>query len=473
LGLFAYIGGIWGIHTHTFEGDDLFYLQGSSFGRPLADALFFGIQSFFGNNPTVFHIVLVLLHLVAAITGGMVVFFICNNTRIATYAGILFLINVSHYRVLHWISCIGYPMGLIFGLLCLLFLLKRRYILASIFIFLSVISHPAAFFIPLVVGLRNYAVRKYWMVISFGLMTIFLIILIYPDTPHNEATTSLSIQAIELFLWQCGRLVTTFLFLFPKLQDIYTTDILAGCGLFLLCLFLIYKKQDISLWAGLTITTTLPFIANHIGAWPTGPSRYLYFASFGFCVLIGTVLQKIKQTYATTLIIIILAISAIGLQKSRAMSAYMEGRGQVAHGDLKTGLTRFEFAIRQAPSLIPFDIYERASILSLASGKTLEVILQSAPDVPEISALRAASALLENDNQKCRIYLEPVIEALPNPELSTIQARAFMTVASYLLYINQNEKSLKTAQMALEFKRDYEPAQRVLQMAKTKIGTNP
>jgi len=40
IGIVGFTGGIWGIHTHAFEGDDLAYLQGSTLARPVADLVF-------------------------------------------------------------------------------------------------------------------------------------------------------------------------------------------------------------------------------------------------------------------------------------------------------------------------------------------------------------------------------------------------------------------------------------------------
>lgn len=464
-----FIFAIWGLHSHTFEGDDLFYLQGHNFGRPIADSLFFLGYKIWGNNPGAFHILLVCLHSGATLIGGYVIFALTGDKRLATLSACLFLVNVSHYRVLHWVSCLGYPLALAFGLLCLLCLLKNRPFLAAISMILCVGSHPAGIAIPLSAILLAYRNASFWLVLGLGTLTVVAIIEWFPDSPQNQQDALFISEIVHLFLWRLGRLLTTSVLLFPNLTDIHSFDVLAGTLVFLVSFYIAVRHK--SLWAIMIIMTMLPFIFKPGGGdWPTGPSRYLYFSSFAFCIFCGMYLVKLNRTCGHIILIVILILSAFFLQKSRALSAYMEARGQVAHGHLRDGLRRYEFAILHAPYLLPIDVYERAGIIALANGKTLDNLLKSAPQVPEIYALKAASALLENHEENFRAHIKIVLEAISQvPGLSEKTARALMTVASYYLYIDRFDQAKRVSEMALEFVPQYEPAQQILQISQKKI----
>ena len=99
IGIVGFTGGIWGIHTHAFEGDDLAYLQGSSFGASSRFGVLRACHSLFAESPAGYHLVLVGLHLIATITVGLCVFRFTDNPSLAVLSSCLFLINVSHYRV--------------------------------------------------------------------------------------------------------------------------------------------------------------------------------------------------------------------------------------------------------------------------------------------------------------------------------------------------------------------------------------
>ena len=79
----------------------------------------------FGNDPAAFHLLVVAIHTLAAWLLARVVWQQGGESILAGLAGLLFLVNVTHFQTVHHISALDYPLALCCGLLGILALGKR------------------------------------------------------------------------------------------------------------------------------------------------------------------------------------------------------------------------------------------------------------------------------------------------------------------------------------------------------------
>lgn len=112
------------------DGSLLFSAQRNFPGRPVVELVFIVGYGIWGDSATGFHLLLLGLHVLVC----MLLFHTCVRLgvplEIALVGGLLFLLNVAHFRAVHWIACLAYPLAMGFGLgavLCFLRYLDNRH----------------------------------------------------------------------------------------------------------------------------------------------------------------------------------------------------------------------------------------------------------------------------------------------------------------------------------------------------------
>ena len=93
--------------------------------RPTIDLTFVLALSAFGNNPAPYHVLLIALHALAAFLAARTFFALGADLEVSFVAGLLFLMNVAHFRAVHWITCLSYALGLIFSLITVLYFIQN------------------------------------------------------------------------------------------------------------------------------------------------------------------------------------------------------------------------------------------------------------------------------------------------------------------------------------------------------------
>jgi hypothetical protein len=131
---------------HPFSTDDFAYLsdaaamrQDPSFllsanqalpGRPIVSLVFLLANLVGGTSPALYHFLLIGLHFSASLMLTYTFRRLGANLELCLLGGLLFSINVAHFRAVQWISCLAYPLVLILSLATLLlfkhFLSNRR-----------------------------------------------------------------------------------------------------------------------------------------------------------------------------------------------------------------------------------------------------------------------------------------------------------------------------------------------------------
>ena len=136
-------------------GDDLAYLfsppaeKQLGSGRPVAEFFKWLAYLALGNNPGRFHLLVVLVHVIASALLARVSYRLGLSIYVSLASGLLFLVNVAHFGAVHWISALDYGLALVLGLCAIL--LFRRYCLQHR------VWNLCAFYLTTLAGIMTHA----------------------------------------------------------------------------------------------------------------------------------------------------------------------------------------------------------------------------------------------------------------------------------------------------------------------------
>ena len=371
-------------------------------GRPLAELFKFLGYALWGNTPSYFHLQVVGLHTLAAILLARFSLAIGLPLRLSFMGGILFLVNVAHFRAVHWIAAIEYPIALtmgLFALLCYNYYQETQKsgwlagfyvctVLSAMAISAMVFLLPFCFYWSWVRKFDVKAtIRHLLPLLVITTVGLVLIIAITPKEnstwkaidlfSENEFGSSL-VGMSRLFLWLLSRLLTTCHWLLVPLYKLQPWELYVGAGLLAGLCFLVYKghlpTSLFSVWILLSLLPFLPLNDTLLLGRPAGPSRYLYLATAGFSLLLVWCIAEICQRlrfwgrYLNFGIFLGLLFSSIFfLKKAEAVSLYSSGRNYIARGKIQTGADQLKRAILRGPDAIELhDTYRRLSLVTMA-----------------------------------------------------------------------------------------------------------
>jgi len=404
-------------------------------GRPAVDLLFVAAFRVWGQSPAAYHMLTVGLHLVASVLLAYTLRQLGVDLWLSFLSTVLFLLNVAHFRAIHWISSLAYPLGLIFAL-CLIichnrFLIcgRRRWLVASVaWAILAPCSHPGTVSVMALIAYRAWrgsrdlrkTLTSSWIPATAACAAALLVYLLYPQAPQvSVVRENPGIgRTLAYFLWFWCRLLTTAHWLPNRLKGEPEAWELAVGFLFCLgCIVISVRKGgSVSDWAVWTAVTMLPFLGNP--NWLVFPSRYLYLPSVGTSYILAYLLQSLTRKVIARkgatqglfvlglTLIVILCASAYSLKRSEALSFYISGRSYLTRGDDETGIQLLERAVTHAPGVVPADAYTRLVVRALGYGESYRHILERAlaedPLSPRLRMLLGVSALLERgaENRK-------------------------------------------------------------------------
>lgn len=409
------------LSQHLFELDDLAYLQdlrqirqnpNAIFspdrqlpGRPVTDIALLLIQITNPNDPAAFHIALVLCHVITTLLLTLTFYKTGLNQELSLIAGLFFLINLAHFRAIHWISCFAYPLALGFGCVGILAYLayqsslhKKWYGLSLCGFLLAILSHPAAIVFPTFLFYTSWQKKQPLkpILVMGALAFIFLFGLLsrFPQVPQAEHATAIHqwslIDLIRHGFWYLGRLWTSTFFVFPEMNTVHTFDLIFGILALIsgiaLWYYNIFPTAHWGVWMllGIAMFMTNPNQTH----FESGPSRHLYFASAGSAVILAWGCQKLcfklsrltssyqlPKICLTLLIILITSLSIVGLKKAETFTYVLSARTYLGNKQKETATHLFERAVIKAPELITSSMYERFIIVNLADGHFLIHIL--------------------------------------------------------------------------------------------------
>ena len=401
-------------------------------GRPFAELVKFLAYLAGGNDPGFFHLLVVAAHGLAAVLLGLVAWRMGTSLATGLVSGLLFLVNVTHFEVIHHISALDYPLALGCGLGAILAYL--RYLSTSRLCWL------AGFYAGLIVGLMAHMSVVvvlpfcfYWswgrgydpkamlrsLLPLVGLIAIELAFLFF-ITSRDTSTW----KAVEVFsegdsapvtmgrtlLLLLSRLPTTAHWLPMPFYKWHSWELFAGAAtLGGLALLMWWKRSPASVWSLWVLLFMLPFVLIHdpiLFERPWTFSRYLYMATAGASVLLAWGLEAMTRRfrygrpylYATVLVGICIS-SYVYLKRSEAISLYSSGRNYITRGDLDTGIEQLKRAIDQGRDAVDLeDAYERICYMGMGKEGHETVLDEALAAFPNSLALNTLK--LAHDSMK-------------------------------------------------------------------------
>ncbi len=123
----------------------------SNYYRPLQSLLYASLNLMFGLHPFYYHLAAIALHLAAAITIYYFFTLLSKKKLISFLIALFFLIHPVQTEAVSYISGLSDPLFVLLGFLSLLCYLRRRYPLALLYFFLSLLAKETGLvFAPLV-----------------------------------------------------------------------------------------------------------------------------------------------------------------------------------------------------------------------------------------------------------------------------------------------------------------------------------
>jgi tetratricopeptide (TPR) repeat protein len=412
------------LSQHLFELDDLAYLKDLTQirqdpsailstdrnlpGRPITDLALLGVHILFSNNATAFHIALVFCHLITTLLLTFTFSKTGLNQELSLLGGFFFLINLAHFRAIHWISCLAYPLALSLGCIGILAYIayqeKTRptwFAISLCGFVLALLAHPAAIVFPVFLVYLTWQnkqpIRPILITLALIVISLIGILKRFPQVPQAEhATAVLQWQIIHFIqhgFWYLGRLWVSTFTIFPKMSDIQTIDLAFGILAFIGTIFIYYCRIfPIAHWGIWMLLTLAAFITNpNQTHFESGPSRHLYFASAGSAILLAYLCQQLSlkishwkpHVWLPKICLIFFAVtittlSIIGLKKSEAFTYAISARTYLVNSKKETATQLFQSAVSQAPELVSSAMYERFLIANLSEGNFLNSSLHQA-----------------------------------------------------------------------------------------------
>lgn len=430
-------------------------------GRPLAELIKLAGYLIWGNDPGHFHLLVVALHTVAALLLAVLFRHQGISLRMSFVGGLLFLVNVAHFRAVHWIAAIEFPLALSCGLGALLcyhhFLEDRgpRWLwgfYGGCVLSVSALS-AMAFLWPFCLywsWLRKHGLRASLRPLLPLLPVVALeLAAIVAITPKENSTWRAIDQFTEgdpfgillgagrLLLWLLSRLVTTAHWLPMPLYESGTWELFVGAGVLAGLGVLAYRSGLLlSLWSVWILLSLLPFLPlddTLMLRRPEGPSRYLYHATAGSSLLLAWGLEEGRRRVSWgrwpygVLLGALVVSSYYHLKEAEAISFYASGRNYIARGDSKTGVEQLKRAIDQGRGTIDLeDAYGRICYMGMGEPGEEAVLDEALAAFPKslnlnmyrlaLDSMKADSLVSTRAREKLETLMSPASPVLRDQE---------------------------------------------------------
>ena len=392
-----------------------------SSGRFTADLFHFLNYLLVGNQPGPVHLLLVGLHTATTLLLTRLLWRLGTPLALSFMSGLLFLVNVAHFRAVHWISAQDYTLALALGCVTLLTYLRYREEQRPLFLglfylclLLDAMAHLAIFFIlpffVYVLWRRGQPVRACLWHFAWPLMGAPLMLYGVLHFTSRSSSTWWSLERYvstnmvdlvlgcgKVLLWLSSRLWTTAHWLPLPLYEFQVWELYVGGLVLLLLVLAIWKRvEPVDLWGVWILLSLLPFALlteETVVPQPSGPSRYLYMATAGSSVLLAWGLMRlgegagrrfgVRSAYVLAgLLVSVLVSSYVYLKKVEAFSFYMSGRNYIAEGKIDLGIVQIQRALDQAPDVLDLeDTYARLTLLLLSTGGNAQIVLDEAVEL--------------------------------------------------------------------------------------------
>ena len=434
-------------------------------GRLVADAVKYATFLIFGNDPAVFHLLVVALHMLASFLLALLVRRMGFALEWSLSAGLFFLLNVTHFEAIHWISALDYPLGMVCAcaaLLCLETRSRWQLVYFSTLMVLATQAHPslaALWLLPLYRLWRADVDRAALYRFAATAVPIVLAVVVSVLLASRQASTwhavdeyavhspaSIVLGQVRVLFFLSSRLLSTAHWLPLPIHSQALWELGLGIGVVTVLLYLLYRRQApidwVALWVLVGLFPYLLLTAATIDDLPAGPSRYLYVASAGSSLLLAALWHYgyQRQRYlAFALLLVIIASSYVNLRKVEAISHYTSARSYSARLEIDNALEQYERALDIAADVLPLeDLYLRYLIMLLDSARDFIPALTAAharfPDNPNIELYQLAERATAADSTARALAMQQIEQKVRlSSHTSNLSAQAFHNMGSGFL----------------------------------------
>lgn|GEM_PF-3670992 len=434
--------------------------------------------------------------------------FLGIDIELSFLSAAFFLVDVSHFRAVHWIACMAYPLSLSFSLLTVVLFLRHIQsggvgwaVLASCLLALGILSHMASVWVVgfcIYLAFRNKKRFVYAVGAAAPLIVVAILLGIWAythslQTAQSEHAAVLGgqvqiVESVYKLIWFAGRLFTYAFVLGADLTSIHAIDWVVGVGFIGIAMVVIWRGDSplISNWLVWTLLLLTAFVFNPIQTWlANGPSRYLYLASAGTSLFVVWGLRALVSRFFSGVrcrIIFVSVLSAIlifniyAVKRAEAIAFYLSGRGYVARSEWETGIDVLARAIQHDARVLPLDAFERYSMGCLGLGKSpLELLSTVSNDARLVSLLQMLSVVVlyldsdvgENGDRMLQMAYE---QALDKENFRRNTSVAFNNLASYFYRESNYTKTAILYGKAVDWRPDYDQAFEGLLLALAEEG---
>ncbi len=456
-------------------------------GRLLHEFSMWLAHAAWGQNPAAFHLLVVALHFAASLLLCRTFMRAGADLELSMLAGLFFLLNVAHFRAVHWLSGFNYVLAFVLTLATVLAYLRfvatgRTPWLAACYasLVLGAFSHLASLmawpFCLFLAWQQGHDLRRASRHLApFALLLAPVLALVLRFTAKRTSTW----EALDFFsvagLWDlvagiarstlffASRLLSTAHWLPLASHERHTWEFVVGALVLVGLAWLIWKKQGpAALWAGWTLLMLLPFVLlteESILDLPVGPSRYLYLPSAGTALIIAWALRRAALALpawrhailgGTTVALIF--SSHHGLHQAEALTYYNSGRTYLAAEDDRTGVAQLRQAIERAPNRINLeDAYVRLTMgLMRHPYQTATVLKEALAHFPQNSYLQVYN--LAYNSLHSGFAENGRLNALKNHvKASAALAQAYTNLGLGYESLDDLHRAITAYQYALEF----------------------
>lgn len=423
-----------------------------------------------GNEPTWYHWLCVGIHGLNALLLAYLFRNFGLSLELSMMAGLLFLINVGHYEVIHWITALSYSMAVSCGCAALIFYVRflaarrmSQYLAFCGFLITGLMFHPAIASLWLLAlqwswrnGVRTTTTLRQLMppVLFFAC----LLVLILPAEPRQTnflesmqirgrlETIEVIMGAGRVLLWLLSRVVTTAHWLPLPMYKLAPWELWLGASILSCLAVLIWKNSPVgSLAAFWILFSVLPFLLLaekvFLAYLPAGPPRYLYTASAGISLLFAWLINVASRCFSKSgryikvgLLATIAFSSYFSLKKAEALSLYTSGRSYHINSDLKNAAQQLRRAIDRGRDVLDQeDVQMRLCLLAMGLGEDSDAVVDAALDqFPQNSTLRFYKLAVESmgtDSTKKSLAVGQIEAASTNPHILEESFRSVMAQA--------------------------------------------
>ena len=403
--------------------------QGS--GRPLAELLKWLTYLVWGNDPGWFHLLVVALHTAASGPLAWTGHRLRLGLGLSLAGGLLFMVNTAHFRAVHHISALDYPLAQLCALgavLCYLSYLQTRRRLwlvgSGARLLLGLASHLASLVVlPLCLFLswqRRQSLKATLLpllpVVAVLAPAVAALLAVHSGTTSTrlaldsygqESFLSLLGGMGRGYLWLVGRLLSTAHWVPLPVYRQQSWELFLGLVVLVGPILLLTRpRSPAGLGSAWILLSLVPFVLvteDALVHLPAGPSRYLYLAtagsSFFLAWLVLHLAERVRRwrpglsgPVGVGLLLGLLASSYVALKESEALSLYTSGRHQISEGNLAEGVAQFRQTLTGSRDIIPVaDTYLRRimALPGLDEDPTpmLRQALEECPGVPSFHAM--------------------------------------------------------------------------------------